>query len=412
MAPMMLNRADVLRELEAELLRASGVGERSAMLLLRVQRHREEHLLFGDFLSAAANTRLRAALRPQDLLFPIGDNNFALILPGLRDAGHAMLAANRLVRALKEPLLIGEHLQQTIPTIGIAMFPEHASDAGTLCNCAEAAFAQALTSRDRYQMYRATDARSEPPYVDLREAITNNRLEVFLQPLWDVRAAKVVGAESLARWHSDIHGAINPTDFVLLAEQTGLIESLTRWSVNTTMRHCAAARAAGHRLRFSINLSPRVFHEPGLVEQFQNALAIWDVPAADVVLEVTESSVMEDPALSAEVLTQLRDHGFGISIDDFGIGYSSFAYLQRFPATELKIDQTFVFDITGNARSARLVHSMIDLAHHLDLIAIAEGVEDQETLDMLVGMGCDYAQGFLFGRPVPAAEFIAGLAPP
>jgi len=406
----MLNRADVLRELDAELVRAGAAGECSALLLLRVQRHREEHLLFGDFLSASARARLRTALRPQDRILPIGDNNFALILPGLRDSGHALLAANRLVRALKQPLLIGERLQQTVPTIGIAMFPAHADGAELLCRCAEAAFAQALTSRDRYQLYRPSDTRAEPPYVDLREAIINNRLEVFLQPLWDVRAARIVGAESLARWHSDVHGAISPIDFVLLAEQTGLIESLTRWSVNTTIRHCATARAAGRRLRFSINLSPRVFNEPGLVEQFQNALAIWDVPADDVVLEVTESAVMEDPALSAAVLSQLRDHGFGISIDDFGIGYSSFAYLKRFPATELKIDQDFVFDITSSPRAARLVHSMIDLAHHLDLIAVAEGVENEATLDMLAAMGCDYAQGFLFGRPIPAAEFIAGLS--
>jgi len=152
-----------------------------------------------------------------------------------------------------------------------------------------------------------------------------------------------------------------------------------------------------------------VFHEPGLVEQFQNALAIWDVPASDIVLEVTESAVMEDPALSATVLTQLRDHGFGISIDDFGIGYSSFAYLKRFPATELKIDQDFVLDITSSPRSARLVHSMIDLAHHLELVAVAEGVEDQATLDRLADMGCDLAQGFHFGRPMPAHEFIAQL---
>ncbi|MBK7146902.1 MAG: EAL domain-containing protein [Xanthomonadales bacterium] len=152
-----------------------------------------------------------------------------------------------------------------------------------------------------------------------------------------------------------------------------------------------------------------MFHEPGLVEQFQNSLAIWDVPAADVVLEVTESAVMEDPSLSAVVLGQLRDHGFGISIDDFGIGYSSFAYLKRFPATELKIDQEFVLDICNSPRSARLVHSMIDLAHHLDLTAVAEGVEDQPTLDRLTAMGCDLAQGFFFGRPKPAAEFIGGL---
>jgi EAL domain-containing protein (putative c-di-GMP-specific phosphodiesterase class I)/GGDEF domain-containing protein len=406
----MLNRADVLRELEAECVRAGEAHEHFAFLLLRVQRHREEHQLFGDFLSMAARTRIRSALRPQDRILPVGDNTFALILPNLRDSGHALLAANRLVRAFREPLLVGDRLQQALPTIGIAMFPEHGGRSEPICRASEQAFAQALTSRDRYQLFQPDSARTEPPYVDLREAIINNRLEVFLQPLWDIHGGAVVGAESLARWHSDVLGAISPTDFVLLAEQTGLIESLTRWSVNTTLRHAAGARARGHRLRFSINLSPRVFHEPGLVEQFQNAVAIWDVPTADIVLEVTESSVMEDPSLSAIVLGQLRDLGFGISIDDFGIGYSSFAYLKRFPATELKIDQEFVLDIGANPRSARLVHSMIDLAHHLDLVAVAEGVEDEATLERLRDMGCDLAQGFLFGRPQPAADFVATLA--
>jgi len=405
----MLNRSEVLSELDAERLRAVEAHEHFAFLLLRVHRHREEHQLFGDFLSMAARTRIRSAVRPQDRILPIGDNAFALILPNLRDSGHALLAANRLVRAFREPLLVGDRLQQALPTIGIAMFPEHGDVAEALCRAAEQAFAQALTSRDRYKLFQPERMRVEPPYVDLREAIINNRLEVFLQPLWDIRSGCVIGAESLARWHSDVHGAISPTDFVLLAEQTGLIESLTRWSVNTTLRHAAAARARGQHLRFSINLSPRVFHEPGLVEQFRNAVAIWDVPATDIVLEVTESSVMEDPSLSAIVLGQLRDHGFGISIDDFGIGYSSFAYLKRFPATELKIDQEFVLDIGVNTRSARLVHSMIDLAHHLDLVAVAEGVEDEATLARLRDMGCDLAQGFLFGRPQPAAEFVTAL---
>jgi EAL domain-containing protein (putative c-di-GMP-specific phosphodiesterase class I)/GGDEF domain-containing protein len=408
----MLNRTDILRELEAECRRGAEAHQHFAFLLLRVQRHREEYQLFGDFLSTAARARIRAALRPQDRILPVGDNTFALLLPNLRDSGHALLAANRLVRAFREPLLVGQRLQQAVPTIGIALFPEHGSEPERLCRASELAFIEAMNSRDRYQMFRLDSARIEPPYVDLREAILNNRLDVFLQPIWDIRANRMVGAESLARWHSDVHGAISPTDFVLLAEQTGLIESLTRWSVNTTLRHAAASRLHGHSLRFSINLSPRVFHEPGLVEQFRNAVAIWDVPAEDIVLEVTESAVMEDPSLSAIVLGQLRDLGFGISIDDFGIGYSSFAYLKRFPATELKIDQEFVLDIRTNARSARLVHSMIDLAHHLDLVAIAEGVEDAATLSRLCEMGCDLAQGFFFGRPQPAAEFLSALPRP
>jgi predicted signal transduction protein with EAL and GGDEF domain len=221
----MLNRTDVLRELEAERVRAGEAHEHFAFLLVRVQRHREEHQLFGDFLSAAARTRIRAALRPQDRILPVGDNVFALLLPNLRDSGHALLAANRLVRAFREPLLVGDRLQQAVPTIGIAMFPEHGDLAESLCRAAESAFAQALNSRDRYQLFQPDGGRAEPPYVDLREA-SSTTASVFLRPLWDIGHRRVVrpivGAGTAActvRW---------PTDFVLLAEQTGLIESLTR----------------------------------------------------------------------------------------------------------------------------------------------------------------------------------------
>lgn len=161
---------------------------------------------------------------------------------------------------------------------------------------------------------------------------------------------------------------------------------------------------------FSINLSPRVFDERDIVVQITSALKVWDLPPTDITLEVTETALMEDPALSLRLLSQLREEGFGISIDDFGAGYSSLAYLKQFPATELKIDRTFVKDMQSDARSVQLVRSIVDLGHHLQMSVVAEGVEDAETLELLAQIGCNFAQGYYICRPQPAAEFIADLA--
>jgi EAL domain-containing protein (putative c-di-GMP-specific phosphodiesterase class I) len=332
-------------------------------------------------------------------------------LPALRNPDHAALAASRMIRLFQEPVTIGDRSVLVNVTAGVALCPEHGTSPDRLFRCAERAFALASQSIDRFSVFTLADGTLDIPHEDLHEAIVNNRLELYLQPLWDLRRGKVAGVESLARWHSPRWGTVEPSVFIPLAEQTGLITPLTRWSLNNSLHHCAQARRLGLDIPVSINLSPRVFPERGIVEQILGALRIWDIPPDSIILEVTETAVMDDPALSARLLQRLRNEGLRIAIDDFGIGHSTFAYLQNIPATELKIDKSFVIDMHRDERTRQLVHSMIELAQNLGLEVVAEGVEDGETLQELVELGCDYAQGYFVGRPQPAAEFLATQIP-
>ncbi|WP_442512485.1 EAL domain-containing protein [Novilysobacter longmucuonensis] len=242
------------------------------------------------------------------------------------------------------------------------------------------------------------------PYELLRDAITGNQLEVYLQPILDLRQHRLTGAEALSRWHDPQLGQVSPDNFIGLAEDTGLISDLTRWNLNASLRHLARARRQVPDMNLSVNLSPRMFAERDIAVQIASALDVWDTSPEAVTLEVTENALMEDPALSLRLLTSLRDRGFGISIDDFGSGYSSLAYLKQFPATELKIDRSFVMDMQSDARSVQLVRSMIDLGHHLQMHVVAEGVEDATTLELLTRMGIG-AAGPVDDRPgAPPAD--------
>lgn len=377
------------------------------LMLAKVQRLGEINIILDKELADAAQSRIEKALRPNDKIARVGECDFIICLSDLKNTNHAALAANSLVRAFEEPLSIQAGPVQATITLGVSVSPDHGDRAEILCKHAEIAFAQALKSSDRYAIYDSHEEKIKIHYPEFREAIGNNRLEVYLQPFWDLRKKKIVGAESLARWKSAEHGFVRPDHFIPFAEQTGLIGGLTRWSVNTTLNHFREIHRHDKDLSVSINLSARVFHEQGIVEQILGALNIFDLPADVLVLEVTESAIMMDLQLSARILENLRDNGVRISIDDFGCGYSSFEYLKKFPATELKIDRSFVFDINGNKRAEQLVRSMIDLAHNLGIVAIAEGVENRETSELLADMDCDFAQGYFYGRPRPAEEFIA-----
>lgn len=384
----------------------TGQDQQAGVVLARVQRLGEVNVVFDRELSDAAAQRIEKALRPQDHVAKVGECDFIMCLSGLKNAGYAALAANSLLRAFEEPLQTEAGPVQATITLGISIFPDHGIDSAVLCRHAEIAFSHASKSSDRYVVYDTHEEKIKILYPELREAIGNNRLEVYFQPFWDIRKKKIVGAESLARWNSGQHGLVGPDQFIPFAEQTGLIGTLTRWSVNATLNHFAQLHQAKKQFSIAINLSARIFHEQGVVEQILGALKIFDVPATALVLEVTENAIMTDIKLSARVLETLREHGARVSIDDFGCGYSSFEYLKKFPASELKMDKSFVFDITRSPRAAQLVRSMIDLAHNLDIVATAEGVEDQETADLLSEMGCDFAQGYFFGRPKPAEAFI------
>lgn len=377
------------------------------VLLVRIQRLQEFRLVHGyeasDAVGRAAFERINELLRPQDILEQVAENEFIALLPGLMNPGHAMLAGTRVVRAFETPLLFAQHAVMTPVAVGLSLSPEHGADATTLLRRAEIALRDAKRLSERCALYSPGTERMMVPYEWLHDALRTNRLEAHFEPILDLRRNAISGYESLARWHDPDGGPIRPDVFIRLAEDTGLIAELTRWSLNATFRHAAAIRARDPRLRFSVNVSPRVFGQRDLVQQITGALSVWDMPAESVTLEVTESALMEDPMTSIAMLHTLREAGLGIAIDDFGAGYSSLAYLKQFPATELKIDRSFVADMRHDLRSARVVRAIIDLGHQLDLQVVAEGIEDAETLEVLRALGCDRAQGYHIGRSTPAS---------
>jgi EAL domain-containing protein (putative c-di-GMP-specific phosphodiesterase class I)/GGDEF domain-containing protein len=367
----------------------------------------------GERLAAASAQLVAGVLRPGDELHVLDESEIVVLLPRLRDEAHAMLAGARALRIFDVPIPVDGRTFPVSAAIGLGLYPEHGRDAETLLRRAGIAQREALRGPDRCVVYADGSDASQVPYELLRDAISANRLEVHLQPILDVGRRRWVGFESLARWRDPERGQVAPIDFIAVAEETGLVAELTRWSLNTSLRHAAQARRLDPGLGVSVNLSPRVFAQRDMLSQVLSALDIWDVPPTALTLEVTETALMEDLGTSLKLLRRLRDEGIGVSIDDFGTGQSSLAYIKDIPATELKIDRAFVADLGRDPRSSELVRSIIDLGHHLDMEIVAEGVEDVDTLDLLGRLGCDRAQGtFIQGaQPVEAVIEALGRVP-
>jgi diguanylate cyclase len=412
----MLNRLPLFETLEAGIADAEASGRPLGLLLVRLRRLRETNRLFGydvgEAFVDAVQASIERAVRTQDRVFRIGDGEFAVLLPALRDRNHAALAAAKLVRVLQSPLeAMGQSLLPLV-SVGIAAAPLDAADAQALCRCADQACEEANLASERFAFYRPPRTATDLAHADLRDALAGNRLELYLQPMTDLRSGRTDRCEALARWSHPVLGTVAPDVFVRLAEQTGLIGELTRWSLNATLRHLSEALEAADADRVpsvAVNVAVEALRQPGFVEQVLDLLRFWDVPASHLGLEITESGLMTDPAQCRRTLGRLREHGIGVAIDDFGTGYSSMAYLRDLPASELKIDRSFVMDMRRDPRAEKLVASMIDVSHHLGMTAVAEGVEDADTLALLRTLGCDHAQGYHVGRPVPAAEAMERL---
>jgi diguanylate cyclase (GGDEF)-like protein len=409
----MLNREAIFSAIQAQLDADTPAREHFAVLVLRVQGLREYGLRFGyeqgEQAEQNAGDLIAQSLRPMDRVYAAGDSTFAVLLPGMHNRNHALLATARLSKAFEQQLDGGVSPWRGRAIMGLALYPEHGDQPDVLCRHAQMALDEAQRRGEQCAVFQPHATQAEILYEDLRDAIESNRLDVFFQPIHDLHDRRIVAVESLARWTSPQHGNISPASFVPFSERSDLISTLTRWSINATLRHAATLPPA-HGLSVAINLSPRVFARPGIVEQLMDALDIWGVPPTSLVAEITETALVSDLELSVQVLRRLRDQGVRISIDDFGTGYASIAYLRRFPATELKIDQSLVSAMRDDQHTARLVGAVINMAHHMDLSTVAEGIEDQPTLDLLASMGCDHGQGFHLGRPRAAAAFIADFS--
>ncbi|MCI1709952.1 MAG: bifunctional diguanylate cyclase/phosphodiesterase [Chiayiivirga sp.] len=407
------SRAAALAVLDDRIALSLEQGTLLGVLVVRLLRLREFNILFGyelgQHLVEKAQQAIARVLRPADTVEQVGEGEFLLCLPELISANHALLAAHRVVRVFNEPLVVEGSAMLAAVAVGAALCPEHGSSADLLSRRADVAFGEARRSGTHAALYQAREEHFDLPYGALRAALEQGQLQLYLQPIADPRDARVAGAEALARWNSPELGTISPDVFIPLAERTGLINELTRWCINATLRHAAETHLAERGIHLSINLSPRVFLDNSFADQLLSALKLWGVPPRTLMLEVTESAMMEDAAQAIEVLLRLRAAGMRVAIDDFGTGYASFSYLRRLPVDEVKLDRSFVRDITTDARGAQLVRSMIELAHSLEIRVVAEGVEDNATLAMLADMGCDFAQGYHIGRPMPAKAFTDAL---
>ena len=368
----------------------------------------------GDRMSAATVRVLRDhALRQKDVVETVSRDEFACLLRPASSEGIAMLGANRILALLSAPMQFGTTLVAPEVAIGIAMSAPHFM-AGELLQRAKYALQSARNHRDRIRVYggAAESCRMVDPleYENrLRAAIQQNGLTLLFQPQLDVRKRRIVAAESLLRWHDETLGFVPPQLAVRTAESAGLIDELSQWVITSAIRHSVEFQKVDPDFRISINVSPSNLRELDLPFYVDRALRTWGVKGSSIVVEITESAMMVDQPAAHDVLRQLKHHGVKLSVDDFGTGYSSMHYLAQLPLDELKIDLSFVRSMLEHPQHAKIVRSLIDLAHNLDLQVVAEGVENEPILQALEHLGCDTAQGYYVGKPARAEELVARL---
>jgi diguanylate cyclase (GGDEF)-like protein len=386
-------------------------GRPFALLVIDLDRFKDVNdslgHLAGDQLLREVAFRLRQALRASDTVARLGGDEFAVVLPDA-DMADATLAAEKVVEALGASLVLEGHEVAVGASVGIVVYPENGGDADILLRRADVAMYVAKQTRGGYVLYTPDQDHSSSERLSLvgalRRAIADDELILYYQPKVDCRSGEVAGVEALVRWRHPQQGLIPPDRFIPLAEQTGLIRPLTRWVLNSAVRQTRSWHDEGLMLSVAVNLSAHDLQDTELPLRVGELLKRWNVGAEWLKLELTESALMADPSRALQVLTELCELGVRIAIDDFGTGYSSLGYLKRLPAHEIKIDRSFVADMAAEERDQAIVRSTIDLGHNLGLAAVAEGVEDQETLEMLSRLGCDLAQGFYLSRPLPAAN--------
>jgi len=328
----------------------------------------------------------------------------ALIVPDPAAAA-ALVVTERIRRSLERPFMVEGLSLQVEASIGIAQYPEHGRDGDTLIQHADLAMYVAKSGSQGFQVYATKyDQHSRARLAllgQLRRAIDEGQLVLHYQPKVELATGAVAGVEALLRWQHPSRMLIPPGEFVPFAEHTGLIRPLTLFVLDAALRQAAEWRAAGLDLEVAVNLSARNVVDPQLPQDVRAALDRWGVPAGTLQLEITESALMGEPARAGEVLTTLSRMGVSLSLDDFGTGYSSLASLKRLPVDEIKIDRSFVSHMAGIESDAVIVRSTIDLGHNLGVRVVAEGVETAEAWGLLADLGCDVAQGFLVGRPMP-----------
>lgn len=409
----------VVERLESALKDATRAGESVGLLLVHaaaVDRIDALHGFHaGDRMSQMVSQVLTTrALRKRDIVESLARDEFACVLRPAPSEGIAMLAANRVLTLLTTPMDFGGMPVSPDAAVGISMYPGQAQNAGELLQRAKHALHEARFVRDRIALYTPeagdTAIIHQLQYESrLRAAIEQNALVLYFQPQIDIRTGRMHGAEALLRWEDEFLGRVPAHIAVRAAESAGLMDQLTMWVITSAIQSCHEFQKIDPQFTVSINISPSNLREPDLPYYVDRALRTWGVPGESVVIEITETAMMVEQASAHEALRQLKALGVKLSVDDFGTGYSSMQYLAQLPLDELKIDLSFVKAMLDQPQNAKIVRSLIDLAHNLELKVVAEGVETPDILQALAHLGCDQAQGWDVGMPATASDLLARL---
>ena len=369
----------------------------------------------GDELLIGVAQRLTGALRSEDTVARLGGDEFVVLMPSI-DRAAALATANKLLKLVHSPMQVGSMVNyQPMASLGIAVFPQDGETTELLLRNADTAmYAAKAAGRNRAAAYTeqmsAVSARAFAIQTELTAGIGRGELRLFYQPKYHLKTGVLVGAEALVRWERPGVGLVQPVDFIPIAERTGLIVELDRWVLRESVSQIAQWRASGtwtHGMRLAVNQSAADLCRQGMVEELLALLQEFAVGPSALEMEITEGALMENTQEIIESLEELKQLGIVLTIDDFGTGFSSLAYLRKLPISVIKIDRGFVDDMLTNENDRVLVETIISMAHNLGRTLVAEGVETQAQRVRLTELNCEVAQGYLFGRPVPPAEFAA-----
>jgi len=402
------NRACLLQELEQVLESASKSEQRVALMFMDLDHFKEINDTLGhpvgDLILQEVANRLAETIADNGLTARLGGDEFAVILPCI-DRCRCSDMSDAIAGALEREFQVGGHKLYVGGSIGVAMYPDHGAEVSVLMRHADVAMYSAKHTGKHTAFYDDTQDENSVSRLqlvkDLKDAISNDHLELYYQPKLDLKREAITSVEALLRWDHPEHGMVPPDRIIPMAEQTGIIRQLTQWVLQSALQQQARWRKAGTDISVAVNLSAHDLRDNSLPETVAELLATTGTPPEKLTLEVTESAMMSDLSNAAALLSRIKEMGVGIAIDDFGTGFSSLSYLKKLPVRELKIDKSFVINMNNDENDAMIVHSTIDLAHNLGLSVVAEGVENQESLERLHAQGCDFIQGYHLCRPVP-----------
>ncbi len=407
------NRTLLMDRLDHAIAASKRGNTRLALLILDLDRFKEINDTLGhavgDSLLIAVGRTLGSPLRESDTVARLGGDEFAVLLPSVSGVEQVRQIAERVALATSQPFPVEDLMLDVGVSIGAALYPEHGETAAELMRSADVAMYMAKRDGTTIAAYDEdrdhNSVRNLSMSGELRQAMEGDELVLFYQPQIEIATGRMASVEALIRWDHPRYGIVPPIEFITLAEQSGLIGPLTRWILRTATKHLGAWQASGHDIGMSVNLSPRNLLEEDLPGSVARLIENREIRPGTLTVEITEDAIMTDPDCALAAIRDLRECGVRIAIDDFGTGQSSLAYLKSLPIDELKIDKTFVMNMTDENSDAVIVRAMIDLAHDLGLTVVAEGIESEALLTSLRKLGCDFGQGYHIGRPMRHEAF-------